>query len=139
MQPLDVSFMSPFKSYYGHEIEMWLKTYPCRVVTSYQIAPSMGKAYLRSATVDISVNGFRKTGIFPLQSNIFDEVVFTVEEQREEYHPLDNDQPNCKNTVLPADISPVPEMLPTASTSGTNNSSRRGPATLVTGSPHKQK
>jgi hypothetical protein len=25
MQPLDVSFMSPLKSYYGQEIEMWLK------------------------------------------------------------------------------------------------------------------
>jgi hypothetical protein len=62
-----------------------------------------------------------------------------VEGQREENQPLDNDQPDSKNFVLPADISRMPEMLPTASTSGTNNSSRRGSATLVTGSPHNQK
>jgi hypothetical protein len=30
-------------------------------------------------------------------------------------------------------------MLPTASTSGTNNSSRRGSAALITEPPHKQK
>jgi hypothetical protein len=138
MQPLDVSFMSPLKSYYGHEIEIWRKTHPGRVVTSYQIAPLMGKAYLRSTIVE-SVNGFRKTGISPLQSNIFDEVDFIAEGQREEYNLLDNDQPNSKNFVLPVHISPVPEMLPTASASGTNNSSRRGSVALITGSPHKQK
>jgi hypothetical protein len=62
-----------------------------------------------------------------------------VEGQREENHPLDNDQPNGKNFVLPADISPVPEMLPTASSSGTNSFSRRGSAAFITGSPHEQK
>jgi hypothetical protein len=77
--------------------------------------------------------------VFPLQSNIFDKVDFIVEGQREENHPLDNDQPNSKNFVLPADISPVTEMLPTASTSCTNNFSRRGSAALITGSQHKQK
>jgi hypothetical protein len=70
MQPLDVSFMRPFKSYYGQEIEIWLKTHPGRVVTSYQIAPLVGKAYLRSATVEIAANGFRKTG-FPLAEQHF--------------------------------------------------------------------
>jgi hypothetical protein len=77
----------------------------------------MGKPYLRSATLEIAVNGFRNTGMVPLQSNIFDEADFITEGQREDYHPLDNDQPNGKNIVLPADISPVPEMLPTASKS----------------------
>jgi hypothetical protein len=81
----------------------------------------------------------QEDGIFPLQSNIFDEVDFIAEGQREEYHPLDIDQPNSNNFVLPADISPVPEMLPTASTSGTNNSSGRESAAHITGSPHKQK
>jgi hypothetical protein len=94
---------------------------------------------IRSAAVEIAVNGFTKTGIFPLQSSIFDKADFNAEGQREEYHLLDNDQPNGKNFVLPADVSPMLEMLPTASTSGTNISSRHGSAAVITGSAHKQK
>jgi hypothetical protein len=66
-------------------------------------------------------------------------VDFIVEGQREENHSLDNDQPNNKNFALPADISPVTEMLPTASISDANSFSRRGSAALITGSPQKQK
>ena len=33
IQPLDVAFMSPFKTYYALEIESWLKNNPGRVVT----------------------------------------------------------------------------------------------------------
>jgi hypothetical protein len=63
--------MSPFISYYGQEIEMWLKTNPGLVVTSYQIAPLVGKAYLRSAKVEIAVNGFRETGFSPYRATFF--------------------------------------------------------------------
>jgi hypothetical protein len=44
------------------EIKMWLKTHSGSAVTSYQIAPLMGKAYPRSATIEIAVNSFRKMG-----------------------------------------------------------------------------
>jgi hypothetical protein len=33
MQPLDVAFLQPFKTYYAQEIDSWLKPHPGRVVT----------------------------------------------------------------------------------------------------------
>jgi hypothetical protein len=45
MQPLDVSFMLPFKTYYAQKIVSWLRMNPTRVVTHYQIASLLGKAY----------------------------------------------------------------------------------------------
>lgn len=71
MQPLDVAFMSPFKTYYAQEISQWLKQHPGRVVTVYQVAELFGMAYNRAATAETAVNGFRKTGMFPVNRNIF--------------------------------------------------------------------
>jgi hypothetical protein len=62
MQPLDVSFML---SYYAQQIESWLRMNPSGVVTHYQIADLLGKAYLKAATVGVAVNEFRRTGLFP--------------------------------------------------------------------------
>jgi hypothetical protein len=76
MQPLDVSFMLPFKTFYAQEIEFWLSMNPARVVTHYQIASLLGKAYPKAATVAVAVNGFRRTGLFPCNRHIFDETEF---------------------------------------------------------------
>jgi hypothetical protein len=77
MQPLDVSFMSPFKTYYFQETENWLKHHENRVVTTYQIGELMGNAYLKSATAQNAANGFWKTGLYPCNRNIFNAYEFT--------------------------------------------------------------
>jgi hypothetical protein len=140
LQPLDVSFMHPLKTYYAQGIEIWLKNHPNRVVTHYQIAGLFGKAYLKSATAAIAANGFRKTGLFPCNRQIFDEHDFLEETQRNiRSCLLDNpvpctssseEPPNTSSTnpqtvtstvtpsasqntavvVLPSDISPVPDI-----------------------------
>jgi hypothetical protein len=73
MQLLDVSFMLPFKTYYAQEIESRLRMDPTGVVTYYQIAGLLGKAYLKGVTVGVAVNGFRRTGLFPYNRHIFHE------------------------------------------------------------------
>lgn len=49
MQPLDVSFMKPFKTFYTQEIEMWLRANPERVLSVYQIGDLFEKAYYESS------------------------------------------------------------------------------------------
>ncbi|KAK9680915.1 hypothetical protein QE152_g38724 [Popillia japonica] len=61
MQPLDLAFMGPLKTYYSQEIENWLRNNPGRVVTSYQVCELLGRAYVRCATAEIAINGFRKS------------------------------------------------------------------------------
>ncbi|PSN56007.1 hypothetical protein C0J52_13717 [Blattella germanica] len=70
--------MSPLKTYYAQEVETWLKNHPCQVVTAYQVAQLMGKAFLRAATIETAVNGYRKCGIFPFNQNIFRDYDFSL-------------------------------------------------------------
>jgi hypothetical protein len=65
---LDVSFMRLFKTYYNEEVRTWLANHrnPVRPITHYQISSLIGKAFAKAATLETAMNGFRKTGIYPL-------------------------------------------------------------------------
>lgn len=81
MQPLDVAFMSPFKTYYTQEITNWLRLNPGRVVTGFQVGELFGKAYIKAATMETAINGFKKTGTFPPDRNVFKDHDFVAEMQ----------------------------------------------------------
>lgn len=83
IQPLDVAFMGPLKTYYCKEIETWLKANPGRTVSPYQIASLFGKAYSRAASMEISINGFRKCGIMPFNRETFRDHDFAIHEKLE--------------------------------------------------------
>jgi hypothetical protein len=51
MQPLDVAFMGPFKTYYNQEVETFLKN-ERRCVTPQQVVKLMELAYMRAATME---------------------------------------------------------------------------------------
>ena len=74
MQPLDVGFMKPLKAYYAQEIETWLSSSPGRVVTPFVVCKLFGSAYRRAATMEASVNSFTKTGLFPCNRHIFQDM-----------------------------------------------------------------
>jgi len=78
LQPLDVAFMKPLSIYYCDEVKKWLREHASehRVVTHYQIASLLGKAYLKAATMTTAINGFKATGIWPLDPNNFNESDF---------------------------------------------------------------
>lgn len=80
LQPLDVSFMGPFKTHFSQAIEDWLKNKPGEVVTLNEISTLLGKAYLRAASVSVAVNGFRKTGIAPFNRFVFSDADFAPAE-----------------------------------------------------------
>jgi hypothetical protein len=83
LQPLDVSFMRPFKNYYNEEVRTWLANHrnPVRPITHYQISSLIGKAFAKAATLETAMNGFRKTGIYPLDENVFEDHDFIEESQ----------------------------------------------------------
>ncbi|KAK9685653.1 CENP-B N-terminal DNA-binding domain [Popillia japonica] len=83
LQPLDLAFMAPLKTYYAQEIKSWLKNNPGRTITSFNICRLMCPAYQKCATAEIAANGFRKPGIYPLNRNVFKESDFLIEQQRE--------------------------------------------------------
>ncbi|XP_011875210.1 PREDICTED: uncharacterized protein LOC105566092 isoform X2 [Vollenhovia emeryi] len=116
LQPLDVSFFKPLSKYYEDAVRKWLRHNPGRVVTLLQIATLFGEAFVQSANMSTAINGFRKSGAWPTDMNVFTEVDFLpadptdialgVDEVDEEYeiHNQDTNEGNC------------PEMLATTST-----------------------
>ena len=76
LQPLDVGLMKPLMTYYTQEVEKWLRKYPGRVVSLYQVAELFGAAYMRAATMLTAVNAFQKTGLYPVNRHIFNDADF---------------------------------------------------------------
>lgn len=76
LQPLDVSFYGPLNIFYNQELNTWLKSHPGRTVTHQQVAGIFKEAYLRAATVKNIQSGFKSSGIFPLNENIFPDHMF---------------------------------------------------------------
>lgn len=93
MQPLDVAFMGPFKSYYASASENFMRKFPGKAITLYDVAELMGAAYLKAASAEVAENGFRKSGIWPFNRNVFSDEDFAPSEV--------TDQPEIRPTNQP--------------------------------------
>ncbi|XP_014677801.1 PREDICTED: tigger transposable element-derived protein 6-like isoform X2 [Priapulus caudatus] len=114
LQPLDVSFMRPLSTFYTQEVERWLRDHPGRCVTIYQVAALFTEAYLKSATALTARNGFRKTGIFPLNRDIFQDYEFAPADATDVYRdqqpqPQIPEAPN-QQPEIPDDADQQPEI-----------------------------
>lgn len=76
LQPLDVSIFGPFKAHYNSAIQAWLLNHPGVPLSLYDIGFCVAIAHERSMTPANITSGFRKTGIFPFDPNIFSEEDF---------------------------------------------------------------
>nr|CAI5823692.1 unnamed protein product [Callosobruchus analis] len=152
MQPLDKALMS-------QAIETWLRQHSGRVITHYQVGKLFGEAYNQAATVATAANGFRVTGLFPCDRNVFQPHEFISDlENADQGHnssiiqipacdgqPLESDEPqpccsmsNCtshSSFVLPTGISPLP--LTTKQGIRPTKGRKAGRAALLTSSPYK--
>lgn len=91
MQPLDVALMAPLSTYYSQEVAKWQQHHPGRPVTIYQVAELFGSAFLKAASMQTAINGFRKTGIYPLDRNIFPDHAFQPSQTTERVVGLQDD------------------------------------------------
>lgn len=69
LQPLDVSFFKPLKSYYHQQATSWQHAHPNQGITKVAFGGIFKQAWNQAATVGNAVKGFEKTGIFPLNAN----------------------------------------------------------------------
>ena len=71
LQPLAVFVFGPFKTYFSAAVNSALLEKPGVPITIYDIARLVNSANERAVTPSNIISGFKKTGIFPFDKNIF--------------------------------------------------------------------
>nr|XP_047132584.1 MFS-type transporter clz9-like [Hydra vulgaris] len=144
MQPLDISFMKLLTAFYDHNLRKWLRTYPGRVVTQFQIASLFGASYFDAATMTNAINGFKKAGIWPVDRSVFTDADF-IEAEVTDMSILTEDTESfvTTNSALTTVSAPAtklsdststtePSTSCTGSTSATESSTSCRPSTSTT-------
>lgn len=80
LQPLDVTFFKPLETFYIQEMQKWMRANPNASVSMFNVASILAPAYRRAATIENAASGFRSTGIWPVNRDIFGEHEFTAAE-----------------------------------------------------------
>lgn len=114
LQPLDVTFFKPMETYYTQAMEKWLRTNPGMKVTMFQVSGLLAEAYERAACIQTAVNGFKATGIWPVNRFVFNDAHFSaadnllhvtaeqspVEQVKKKLFQVDYEQPSCSKVNL---------------------------------------
>lgn len=159
IQPLDKTFMGPLKSHYSEEVRSFLR-HSSRPLSVFDMMELFGRAYLKVQRGDIAVNGFKVTGIYPVNRNVFsseDFIASTLTVPRSEKPTVDPlpcsstrsdspqpcssksldvivpDKSNPAKFVSPMEISPPPPKKQTS-----NRGRKPETSSIITYSPYKQ-
>lgn len=106
MQPLDVCVFGPLMKHYNEECRKWLHNHPGRVIRLQQVSQLFGAAYRKAATVDNALSGFEKTGLYPVNRDIFPDWMFLPAEVTDlpaEDSPIDHTPTATQESVIPND------------------------------------
>lgn len=71
LQPIDRGVFGPFKTYYNDASKSWFLSNPGKPLTVYNIASICGKAYPLAFTPSNIISGFKSSGEWPFNRNIF--------------------------------------------------------------------
>ena len=89
LQPLDRTFFGPLKSAYNSECDKWMVNHPGGRISFYEIGGLFASAYTRVASIDKAISGFRCTGCWPYNPDVFTDVDFAPSLVTEEDEPSD--------------------------------------------------
>lgn len=139
LQPLDRTVFGPMKTYFNRAMDNFMRTHPKRSINIYDIGGLTERAFAQSMTVGNITSGFRSTGIYPFNTDIFTDADYVPADVTDrpqtvvnEPNDLVNAQPSTsqstslepstpstsrvvatpKEPVTPQDILPLPKAPP---------------------------
>lgn len=124
LQPLDRGVYGPFKKFYNAAATEWLQSHPGKPITLYDVAEIVGHAYPRAFTPINIQAGFKASGIWPVDENIFGDDEF-LSASVTDRNPTDDSMKDPSNTTE------TPEGLPESASIDPSNSVA-GPSGLCT-------
>ncbi|XP_033226015.1 uncharacterized protein LOC117178694 [Belonocnema kinseyi] len=129
MQPLDRGFFGSLKIRFAYECDKWLSANPGRVIGPTEVAHLVNEAFQKVATVKNATSGFKTSGMWPINKNIFSEEDLTAASMTEIILPSTSSVQNILQnfTAITSATLPAPESLP--STSYASIASERIPST----------
>lgn len=153
LQPLDTAVYGPLKTYYNTACDNWKLANPGKTITIYDVAGCFGKAFPQAFTCNNIQSGFRVTGIFPFNSDIFMENDFLSSYVTDRPLPADLDENSQSQSSAPPiqhqrtastdpvlktpeDIQPFPKAAPRKSV---RIARKKGDTQILTDSPTKNR
>ena len=96
LQPLDRSFMKPFKGAYAEACSFWMRKNPGVRINEYNISELVSTSYSRICRLEIAQKGFACTGIHPFDSEIFSDLDFLPSRMTDVQHPGEAREPEVQ-------------------------------------------
>lgn len=90
LQPLDVSVFGPFKTFLRALLNNFALMHPNEHITVHQLPEFACEAWIKASTPSNILSGFRSTGIWPINENIFSEDAFVGAQVTERPAPPEN-------------------------------------------------
>lgn len=110
-------FYGPFKSYYNAAVDSWLQRNSGKPIDIYHIAEWVNVAFEKSMTPKSIISGFKNTGIYPFDKNIFSDEYIEVSEVTDRHY--ENIMTPTNNKVFQKEIINIKK--PTLSPISHNN------------------
>ncbi|XP_030257908.1 tigger transposable element-derived protein 2-like isoform X2 [Sparus aurata] len=109
MQPLNASVYGPLKTYYKKAMDSWMRTHPGQTASIYAIQEIVHETFLSAMTPRNILSGFRSTGIFLFNRDIFPQEAYAPSMVTDRPNPDEqSDQPST-SADLPAPSVTGPE------------------------------
>lgn len=87
LQPLDKTFFKPLKIYYHQECNKFVKASCGESITKYRFGNFLKVSWNKSAIIENATNGFRSTGIYPLNQLIIPNFAYIADAIEREHEP----------------------------------------------------
>ncbi|XP_026736810.1 uncharacterized protein LOC113500286 [Trichoplusia ni] len=108
LQPLDLTVFGPFKARYRASMNDWMTSNPGETVTIYNVAQFARDAFYAAFSMNNITSGFKNSGIWPINKNIFTDEDFLPAFVTDRPEPLPNSTDCDENSSNEEELQHVP-------------------------------